>query len=156
MLEGPAITALVGDTVVGANGTRLLTYSMDGLAPTGSLPSASGGTAALQASTDGRTLLATGTDGSAMLFDVDVGGVRLGDMIPSARSDEFAASLRPDGRELAVVIDAGIQLWDLDRESQAAAACRIAGRDLTREEWDTYLGGMAPYRSTCGFGSGSG
>lgn len=155
MLEGPAITALVGDTVVGADGTRLLTYSMHELALTGSLPSTSGGTAALQASTDGRTLLATGTDGSATLFDV-AGAVRLGDMIPSAGDDVFAASLRPDGRELAVVIDAGIQLWDLDPASQAEAACRVAGRDLTREEWDTYLGGIAPYRSTCGFGSGSG
>lgn len=155
MLEGPTITALVGGTVVGAEGTRLLTYSVDNLEPTGSLAGTSGGTTVLQASTDGRTLLATGTDGSATLFDV-TGGVRLGDVIPTAGVDRFAASLRPDGRELAVVIDDGIQLWDLDPESQAAAACRIAGRDLTQQEWDTYLGAIGPYRSTCGFGSGSG
>lgn len=152
MLEGPSITTLADDTVVGADGTRLLTYSVDGLALTGSLPSTSAGTIALQASSDGRTLLATGTDGSATLFDV-AGGVRLGDMIPSAGGDVFAASLRSDGRELAVVIDDGIQLWDLDPESQAAAACRIAGRDLTQQEWDTYLATIGPYRSTCGFAS---
>jgi hypothetical protein len=28
----------------------------------------------------------------------------------------------------------------------------MAGRDLTRDEWKTYLSAIGPYRSTCGFG----
>jgi DNA-binding SARP family transcriptional activator/WD40 repeat protein len=153
-LIGPDITTLVGDTVVGADGSRLLTYAIDDFAVTGSLPSTAAGTRSLQASADGSTLLATGTDGSASLFDLS-SGMRLGDAIPSSDGNGFAASLRPDGRQLAVVLADGLQVWDLDREAQAVAACRIAGRDLTRQEWDTYFGAIGPYRSTCGFGSGS-
>ncbi|MFC5790420.1 hypothetical protein EDM22_09035 [Agromyces tardus] len=154
-LVGPSITTAAGDTLVGAYGTRLLTYDPAGLSVTGSLPSAAAGITSLQASTDGSTVLATGTDGSATLFDLD-GGVQLGDAIPSAGGDGFAASLRPDGGELAVALTDGLQLWDLDPDVQAEAACRIAGRDLTRAEWDTYLGAIASYRSTCGFGSTDG
>ena len=150
-LVGPSITTVAGDVVVGAYGTRLLLYEANALTLTGSLPGATAGTTSLQASTDGGTLLATGTDGSATLFDL-AGGVRLGDAIRSAGGDGFAASLSPDGRELAVALADGLQLWDLDPAAQAEAACRIAGRDLTREEWDTYLGAIAPYRSTCRFG----
>jgi hypothetical protein len=32
-----------------------------------------------------------------------------------------------------------------------SAACGVAGRDLTPEEWDTFIGDLSPYRSTCGF-----
>lgn len=152
-LIGPEITTVVDDgVVVGAEGTRLLTYAIDGFAVTGSLPTTASGTRALQASTDGGTLLVTGTDGSASLFDLE-SGLRLGDEMPTAGGDGFAASLRPDGRELAIVVEDGVQLWDLDPEAQVEGACRIAGRDLTHEEWDEHLGTIGPYRSTCGFGS---
>jgi hypothetical protein len=30
----------------------------------------------------------------------------------------------------------------------------MAGRDLTREEWNTYLSDLGAYRSTCGFTTG--
>ena len=30
-----------------------------------------------------------------------------------------------------------------------AAACAVAGRNLTRDEWATYLGDIATYRATC-------
>lgn len=152
-LVGPEIITLVGDAlIVGADGNSLLTYAIDDFAVTGSLPSTSAATRSLQASTDGGTLLAMGTDGSASLFDLP-SGLRLGDAIPSAAGSAFAASLRPDGRELAVAHADGVQIWDLDPEAQVGAACRIAGRDLTRDEWDEHLGAIAPYRSTCGFGS---
>jgi WD40 repeat protein len=155
-LVGPEITTLVDDAVVvGAEGTRLLTYAIDDFAMMGSLPSTSAGTTSLQASADGRTLLATGTDGSASLFDL-ASGMRLGDSILSAGGSGFSASLRPDGRELAVALADGMQVWDLDPEAQVQAACRIAGRDLTREEWDEHLSEIGPYRSTCGFGSPGG
>ena len=28
-------------------------------------------------------------------------------------------------------------------------ACKIAGRNLTRAEWDHYFGTVAPYHATC-------
>jgi len=42
-------------------------------------------------------------------------------------------------------------VWDLRPSSHADAACRMAGRDLTRDEWMAYLSDLGPYRSTCGF-----
>jgi WD40 repeat protein len=155
-LVGPEVITLVGDALaVGADGSRLLTYATEDFAVTGSLPSTAAGTTSLQASTDGGTLLATGTDGSASLFDLP-SGLRIGDAIPSAAGSGLAASLRPDGRELAVALADGVQIWDLDPEAQVDAACRIAGRDLTREEWDEHLGAIGPYRSTCGYGTAGG
>jgi hypothetical protein len=60
--------------------------------------------------------------------------------------------LSADGTELAVNVPAGIAVWDLRPSSHADAACKMAGRDLTRDEWIAYLGDLGPYRSTCGFG----
>jgi WD40 repeat protein len=39
-------------------------------------------------------------------------------------------------------------VWDLDPERWEASACRIAGRNLSRAEWDQYLPGR-PYEKTC-------
>lgn len=40
-------------------------------------------------------------------------------------------------------------MWDLDPEHWIAAACTPASRNLTQEEWDTYIGKLAPYHRTC-------
>jgi hypothetical protein len=92
-----------------------------------------------------------------------VGGVQLGDPIPvlgewnypvgPAFSGVYSGVLRADGAELAVNVPAGIAVWDLRPSSHADAACRMAGRDLTRDEWLAYLGDLGEYRSTCGFGA---
>ena len=42
----------------------------------------------------------------------------------------------------------GPVLWDADPADWAATACRIAGRNLTRAEWDQYFRGR-PYHATC-------
>jgi hypothetical protein len=39
--------------------------------------------------------------------------------------------------------------YDLDPTSWEATACRAAGRNLTRAEWDRYLGTLGEYRATC-------
>jgi WD40 repeat protein len=41
-----------------------------------------------------------------------------------------------------------IEFWDLDPQQWVDAACRFAGRDLTRDEWDRY-GPKDTYRTTC-------
>jgi len=46
------------------------------------------------------------------------------------------------------VVD-GVAVWDIEPAHLAAAACRLAGRNLTRTEWDTYLGNVGDYRATC-------
>jgi hypothetical protein len=78
-------------------------------------------------------------------------GVALGDRMDVPGAEANAIALRPDGTELAVggSREAGIQVWDLDPEQWVAAACRLAGRNLTAEEWSTNLADLADYHATC-------
>jgi hypothetical protein len=48
-----------------------------------------------------------------------------------------------------VTVHDGVNVWDIDPEHLRAAACVLAGRNLTRTEWDTYVGALGPYRKTC-------
>ena len=59
---------------------------------------------------------------------------------PSADGDELASGTT-DGSGDAVV-------WDLDPRHWETTACRIAGRNLTRAEWNEYLPGRS-YDLTC-------
>jgi WD40 repeat protein len=61
-------------------------------------------------------------------------------------NDKIAYS--PDGMQVAIVGDFGLLLWDMELEQWMDAACRMAGRNLTPEEWRTYLREM-PYQKTC-------
>jgi DNA-binding SARP family transcriptional activator len=133
-------------------------YDADTFEQIGALPGASGGLDTLNVSADGRTLSAYSLDNTVTLYDL-VGGVQLGDPIPVLgewnyeMGGVYSGVIRADGAELAVNVPAGIAVWDLRPSSHAAAACAMAGRDLTRDEWLSYLGGLAEYRSTCGFNS---
>ena len=48
--------------------------------------------------------------------------------------------IRPDGLEVAVDTIDGIVVWDLDPAHWVAAVCQSVGRNLTRAEWDEYVG----------------
>jgi hypothetical protein len=61
----------------------------------------------------------------------------------------LAATLRPDGGQLAVATEHGVQLWDLDPGAWRDAACRLACRNLSRDEWDRYMPADEPYKATC-------
>jgi WD40 repeat protein len=55
----------------------------------------------------------------------------------------------PDGTKLlSAIAKGGAILWDLDPEHWETRACRIAGRNLTRAEWNEYLPGRE-YHRTC-------
>jgi WD40 repeat protein len=56
----------------------------------------------------------------------------------------------PDGKLLAVQgVETRAMLWDVDPAVWRERACAIAGRNLTREEWELYLPAGASYRATC-------
>jgi WD40 repeat protein len=57
--------------------------------------------------------------------------------------------MRPDGRELATTDPDGVILWDLDPDHWEQAACEIASRNLTRDEWATYFPNADMYHVTC-------
>jgi DNA-binding SARP family transcriptional activator/WD40 repeat protein len=64
-----------------------------------------------------------------------------------ARSGWFAGA-NPDGTKLVITTPEGAVLLDLDPEHWERLACRIAGRNLTRAEWNQYLPGH-DYHRTC-------
>jgi WD40 repeat protein len=144
-LAAAPIAMLNNSEFIGALGdNRVARYSVESMEPIGTIPGPAGGTHAIRVSEDGRTLLlASGPDQTAMVFDLP-SGVRLGDPLRA----EYPR-LRPDGVELALDVEDGILLWDLDPGRQFEAVCRIAGRDLTEGEWATYLADFGEPRSTC-------
>ena len=98
----------------------------------------------------GSILATLGGDRSVSIYDVGT-GVAIGDPIEIADDQADAIALRLDGLELAVggSRSIGAQVWDLNPQHWLAAVCRIAGRNLTRAEWDTNIGALRPYRRTC-------
>lgn len=130
------------------------------------LPGARGAISNLQFSDDGTTLIAAADDQSVSVYDADA-GIRLGEPIPSSapRYREvsvpigpelpygtpvmYPGYLRPDGRGVLVTVAQGVAEWDLDPAHLSAAACAVAGRNLTEVEWATYASALGPYRQTC-------
>jgi hypothetical protein len=60
-------------------------------------------------------------------------------------------SLAMDGTSLAYGggLHSGIKVVDLHPDAWIEASCRIAGRNVTSEEWTNYIGELAPYTPTC-------
>jgi WD40 repeat protein len=139
-LEGPQRVAFApdGDLYAATDG-RITRHDPDDLSRLGTLPGAHGEINSLQFSSDGSLLLATANDETTSLYDVAT-GIRLGDPVSTAAPLIVPAFLRPDGQEMAVTVEEGVAVWDLDPSEQFEAACRIAGRELTAEEWATYFG----------------
>lgn len=74
-------------------------------------------------------------------------GARLGTV--TVDDPDGAVAFSADDRLLHFAGSSGSLLtWDLSPASWRAAACRLAGRDLTEAEWRTYLPDR-PYRRTC-------
>jgi WD40 repeat protein/serine/threonine protein kinase len=109
-----------------------------------------------------RFLATTTMFGATRLWDPG-SGLRYGDeLVPGERPPSEQTFLgdfpflplrnafSPDGRFLAVGgLETLAMLWDMDVGTWRARACQIAGRNLTGEEWRTYLPPGTPYRSTC-------
>jgi type II secretory pathway pseudopilin PulG len=98
-------------------------------------------------SPDGGRLATGGEDGVAELWAADGGGkpVRLehGDRV-------YSVAWSPDGRRLATGDWNGVvKLWAADGHLLIARLCSLAGRNLTRTEWNTYIGADEPWRPTC-------
>lgn len=100
---------------------------------------------------DGGTVVVSLADGTSIAYDT-ASGEAIGEPFGSSASAVVPASIRPDGRELAVSTREGVVVWDLDPDRQLAAVCGIAGRDLSEAEWRRYLPQLGEPRSTCGFG----
>ena len=96
--------------------------------------------------TDGRWIVAGGRDGRLFMWDADTH--RPVRAAPHGH-DAAAIGIVPldDGRVMTAGFDGTLVTWDLGRDQWATRACELAGRNLTRAEWDTYVGG--DYHRTC-------
>lgn len=98
----------------------------------------------------GVSLLASGADdGSIRLWDMPT-LQPLGIILQGPGDVVTTLAFSADEKLLAAAGNNGaIQLWDLDRNSQVAWLCRWANRNLSRREWQQYVGSSIPYHRTC-------
>ena len=113
------------------------------------LPSGTGGVHAAAFSPDGMTLATAGADGTTRLWDLAT-HAQIGAPLPSGTGRVQAVAFSPDGKILATAsVPGGAQLWDIALPNDILnAACVIAGRSLTRQEWSTYIQ-SEPFRQVC-------
>jgi WD40 repeat protein len=148
-MDGVTLSSVSVDGIlVGATGGQITQYDAETLMPVATFTAARGEINSLQFSRDATVLLATSNDQTISVYDVG-SGIRLGDPVATAAPLIVPGFLHPDGTSFAATAREGVALWDLDPRHLLVAACRTAGRNLTRSEWATYLADLGPYRSTC-------
>jgi WD40 repeat protein len=99
-------------------------------------------------SPDGRTLVTAGTDGQVRLWDLATRRP-IGSALPGPENINAVAFFAPDGRYVFAVFANGRGYrWDVRPSSWARQACDVAGRRLSRGEWDDALPGR-PYAPAC-------
>jgi WD40 repeat protein len=135
----------VGSTVEG----DLWIFDPDTLEKLDELPGLHGFAELLTLSADGTTLAAENESDGIRIYDVP-SRTQLGENIPDVDGALGYFAMRPDGLELAIPYgELGLVLWDLDPEHWLDAACALAGRNLSQQEWDKYLGAFGEYHQTC-------
>ena len=97
---------------------------------------------------DGSMAVTQDFDTSLRLVDV-VEGATLGAAIPGSGDGFGLAGFAPDGSALVTPGRTGTVLLDLDTADWQNAACTLAGRQLTRAEWDRYLPSAGGYEPSC-------
>jgi DNA-binding SARP family transcriptional activator/WD40 repeat protein len=97
---------------------------------------------------DGQVLVIRGVDNRVRLVDMRQ-QVPVGDPISINGPLDANLALSPDGSQLALPDPRGILVWDLRSASWTAAACQVAGRELTAQEWGTYFEGLGRYHLSC-------
>ena len=102
----------------------------------------------LSVSPDGRTLATGSWDGTTRLFDLATRRP-LGAPLPAVTNRIVEPRFTPDGAFLFAITDAGqAYRWDVRTASWARRACAVAGRTLTRAEWNDVLPGR-DYAPAC-------
>lgn len=84
-------------------------------------------------STDGG-VVASSANGKVAAWDG-----RTGAFLDAVAAPDGAVGITEDGKVLVAAQDGTVRIWDPRPSSWVATACRMAGRDLTEEEWRSFL-----------------
>lgn len=97
---------------------------------------------------DGRLFVTGGRDGRVALWDAAT-GAPLGSVIPGRPNVPTFVEFLPDSRTVLISsTDGNVYTWDTILSSWVDLACRVAGRNLTVDEWRESFG-EETYRKTC-------
>lgn len=101
-------------------------------------------------SDDGELLVSVATDGGVSLWDATTLDL-MGTVHPPHLAEPVGASAQfiGDTHDVAIAsYDGRVYRWATDLDRAIGFACRMAGRDLTEEEWAKVLP-TQPFRSVC-------
>jgi WD40 repeat protein len=100
----------------------------------------------LAISPNGRLLAVGAFDGTATVWDLRT-RTRVGESFTILKGLGPAVAFKPDGRLIVGENVSAIE-WPLDRPTLQRFACQVAGRDITRAEWEEVLPNQ-PYQRVC-------
>jgi DNA-binding SARP family transcriptional activator/WD40 repeat protein len=121
------------------------------------LPSPGGVIIWIGVARDGNRFVGVVADGNIRVGDIAAHAF-LGEPIGDTTDDQIdgaafdvttVPAFSPNGEELAYATNGGIVEWNLDPQHLIAAACHVAGRDLSASEWQHYVGTTAPRARLC-------
>jgi hypothetical protein len=147
----PGTVAAVGTqlTVVASEAGTMTVLNSATYAPQGPpIPPITGLVDQLVIAHDQVRMLVVGRDGSIRIADLS-SRQYIGDALNFGSATVGPVAFRADGDSLAFASANGIVVWTIDPTTMLRAACRVASRDITAEEWRTYFADLGPYRHAC-------
>ncbi len=100
-------------------------------------------------SPDGKTFASSSDDMTVRLWDA-ASRQPLGEALTGHTGKVRTVAFSPDSRTLASGSDDDtVRLWDVDPHSWTARNCARANRNLSKTEWQYYIGRNVPYHRTC-------